>query len=154
MAGRPPGRSGAIALAGAVCVLTAVALAALTLPFVAGQPQGTARLAGVTVKVAIADTDARRAYGLQGRTSLPDGAGMVFVYSTPRPVVFARRSVPFALDVVFVAPDRRVSAVLPVDAAHETAASPGTVGWVVELPAGFAARSGITTGSAFTPPVR
>ncbi len=39
----------------------------------------------VAIEVEIAQTDEQRAYGLMNRTSLPETAGMLFVYDTPQP---------------------------------------------------------------------
>lgn len=114
--------------------------------------RGTVTIGGHSLDVAVADTDALRSFGLQGRASLPDGTGMVFVYDSPRAVTFARKSVPFPIDVVFVGPDRTVTGVAPIDAGHGSAASPGIVGWVVEVPGGWAARNGVETGSPFSLP--
>ncbi len=141
----------------AACLLAACALLLLpaALRSVEGLgtwPHGTVELGRTRVDVTVADTDAHRSFGLQGRSSLAAGTGMVFVYDTPSQVTFARKTVPFPLDVVFVAPDARVTGVSPLGPRHELAASPGPVGWVVELPGGYARSHRIGVGTPFTPP--
>jgi uncharacterized membrane protein (UPF0127 family) len=138
-----------------VCLVAAAALLVLaTWPRlqVLTSAHGTVQLGRDTVAVTIADTPDRRDYGLQGRSSLADGSGMLFIFDPAQPVLFARKTVPFPIDVIFVRADERVAAVLPLDAGHQFAASPGDVRWVVEVPGGWARRSSVTTGSAFTPP--
>jgi len=126
-----------------------LAIAAALVPFlhIATAPAADVRLAGRTVRVTVADTAWRRTWGLQGRLSLGDGAGMLFVFEAPRTVTFARKSLTFPVDVVFVSADGRVMGVATLDAGHPTAASPGPARWVVEVPGGWAARAGLRVGS-------
>ena len=139
----------------AVLLIIALAIAAALTPVVhiATAPAADIRLAGRTIHVTIADTAWRRAWGLQGRLPLEDDAGMLFVFEAPRTVTFARKSLTFPVDVVFVSSDGRVTGVATLDAGHPTAASPGRVRWVVEIPGGRAARAGVGVGArVVTPP--
>ena len=77
---------------------------------------------------------------------------MLFAFGTPRVVTFARRSLTFPVDVVFVSADGLVTGVAPSDADHSTAVSPGPARWVVEVPGGWAARAVVRAGSPLTLP--
>lgn len=72
---------------------------------------------------------------------------MLFVYDPPHVATFEIKSVPFPLDVVFVGAGTRVTRVVPLDATHPTAASPSSVGYVLELPGGWCERHGVAVGT-------
>lgn len=57
--------------------------------------------ASITVPVYVADTDALRARGLMGRESLPEGTGMVFVYTDDRTGSFWMRDTLIPLSIAF-----------------------------------------------------
>lgn len=133
-------------------IVLAMAAALVPVLHIVTAPATDVRLAGRTVRVTVADTSWRRAWGLQGRLSLSDGAGMLFVFESPRTVTFARKSLTFPVDVVFVSADRRVTGVTTLDAGHPAAASPGPARWVLEVPGGWAARAGLRLGSRLEMP--
>jgi uncharacterized membrane protein (UPF0127 family) len=146
------------ALVAVIVVAGALLIAAPPLLLVplhlATTPTATVRLAGNKVTVAVADTALRVRWGLQGRDTLADGEGMLFVYDPPARRTFSRSGVPFALDVVFAGSDGRVLAIAPLDDGHPTAASPGPVRWVVELPGGWCSRNGVEPGARLEVPGR
>ena len=142
--------------AGLVAAVAAIALLAVVGSAVelATTARRDVRLGGRTLSVHVADTLARRYVGLSLRSGLADGRGMLFVYDRPRAVTFVQRGVSFAIDVVFVGTDGRVSGIGGIGGASVEAGSPGLVEAVVELPAGWCARSGVTVGAAFEDPGR
>jgi len=106
---------------------------------------------GTKVSAEIADTPASRAAGLSGRTDLPAGKGMLFLFPTPGLYSFWMRAMNFPIDivwlmddrVVFVAPD--VSSALSDQLKTEVSADPANR--VLELPAGYAASHGVAVGA-------
>lgn len=58
---------------------------------------------GHPLLVEVADTAAKRAYGLMFVTELPDDRGMLFVLPEPRPQAFWMRNTLIALDIAFLA---------------------------------------------------
>ncbi|MDO8962944.1 MAG: DUF192 domain-containing protein [Coriobacteriia bacterium] len=138
-----------LSIAAFVALFAAAAALAYPAVQIATSPAARVRVGDVEVGVTVADTPLRQAWGLQGRSSLAEGAGMLFPFDPPATGAFVRRGVPFALDVVFVGADGRVSGIGRLDAGSERAAPPVPARWALEVPGGWAARAGVTTGTAF-----
>jgi hypothetical protein len=104
-------------------------------------------IASVTVE--IAETEPARTRGLQERPGLASGTGMLFLYDEPRPLVFWMRNTPVSLDIIFVGADGRVSnvAARTTPLSERRLESSGPALCVVEVPAGFADRAGIRSGT-------
>lgn len=112
-------------------------------------PSGTARFS-----VEVADTEAERAQGLMQREKLAAASGMLFVYDAPQRAVFWMKDTLIALDMIFIGPTGRVSAVhanaVPLD---ETPIDGGPgVTMVLEIRGGLAARLGIAPGAEIRHP--
>lgn len=133
-----------VLLAAAALLAPAIHLAAAT--------HSTVLLDGNRVDVTVADTALRRSWGLQGRTSLADGEGMLFDIDPPRNVTFALKTLSFPVDVVFVGSDGKVTAVSTLDGESPFATSPGKARWVVEVPGGWALARHVGAGSPLTGP--
>ncbi|MHB1342037.1 MAG: DUF192 domain-containing protein [Coriobacteriia bacterium] len=102
------------------------------------------------VRVYVASTPEELGRGLQDSHGLDAGEGMLFVYPDTAPRTFAMLDVTFPIDVVFIAVDNTVSAIVPLDPGDATPVrSPGACPYVLELPQGWAAENGITVGSTF-----
>jgi uncharacterized membrane protein (UPF0127 family) len=61
-----------------------------------------AELGGVPLRLEVADEPAERAVGLMGRTEVPEGTGMVFLFDAPTTSSFYMFQVPVPLVAVFV----------------------------------------------------
>lgn len=97
----------------------------------------------------MANTDALRTQGLSGRLSLPDGAGMLFVFDQDDEWGIWMKDMRFSIDIVWI--DAEGSVVEVVErATPETYphvfAPRRPARYVLELPAGYAARNGIAEG--------
>lgn len=106
------------------------------------------------LRLEVAQTDAQREHGLMDRTSLPPHTGMIFVFEHDGDVAFWMKDTLIPLDMVFVGSDgtvRLVDSNVPVVAANTADGNipleKGTAKYVIELPAGEAARDGIVAGS-------
>ncbi len=58
--------------------------------------------------IEVATTQQEQALGLMFRRSLPEHAGMLFLYDPPQPAAMWMKNTLIPLDMVFVAPDGRV----------------------------------------------
>jgi uncharacterized protein len=67
------------------------------------------------VEVEIADTTEERARGLMGRESLPDDAGMLFVFSQPNAGGFWMKDTLIPLSIAFVRSDGRIVRILDME---------------------------------------
>jgi len=136
----------------AVLVLVAVAV----LAYVALQKEvdttimRTITIGGVSIAVEVADTEVLREQGLSGRSDIPDGKGMLFVFDTDGLWSIWMKDMRFPIDIVWADADGKVITVAN-NVAPETypeVFSPSLPArYVLELPAGFAAAQGIVEGS-------
>jgi uncharacterized protein len=79
----------------------------------------TVRVADVEVEAEVADDDAERARGLMGRTEVPPGTGMVFLYDAPVDGQFYMFQVSIPLTATF-AREGRVVGVVDMEPCAET----------------------------------
>lgn len=102
----------------------------------------------------IADNEAARERGLMFRTGLAPHSGMVFVFERDDAVTFWMKNTLISLDMIFVGADGRVSTVsakvpaaLPDIPDQQIPRRTGRAKYVLELPAGEAARDGLKPGA-------
>lgn len=110
-------------------------------------------IGATTVAVEVANTDAARSLGLSGRTSLAEGSGMLFIFDTPGNYGFWMKDMNFPIDILFIDASGGIVSIA-ADASpagyHQDPpqvfypAAPAK--YVLEVPAGFAARHGIKAG--------
>jgi len=101
----------------------------------------------------VARTAAQREHGLMNRTELPPHTGMIFVFERDEFVDFWMKNTLLPLDMIFIASDgtvRRVYANVPVlhpqPSDYQIPLEGARAKYVIELPAGEAARDGIAQG--------
>jgi uncharacterized membrane protein (UPF0127 family) len=107
-----------------------------------------------TIRVQVADTPEERSRGLMGVTRLTARTGMLFVFERDDAVAFWMKDTLISLDMVFVGQDgtvRRVFARVPVVSRSlpdaQIPLEQATAKYVIELPAGEAAKDGLQPGS-------
>ena len=143
-----------------LCVLAALLLSPavraqdLNVPYVAPRPASTLVMLpdGSTVHVELALTPAEQAYGLMGRTSLPEGRGMLFVES-PGLHKYWMYHCKISLDIIWMDADHRIvemspntppckgkSTTCPEYGGNETSQ------YVLELPAGSIKKHSLAAG--------
>lgn len=104
--------------------------------------------------VEVADTGDLRALGLMHREYMSAGAGMLFVYDTPRPVAFWMRNTLIPLDMIFVGADGVVRKVHSMAVPQDETIIPGgdDIQFVLEINGGLAEKIGIDPGSQLRHP--
>jgi uncharacterized membrane protein (UPF0127 family) len=98
--------------------------------------------------IEVAETDQERGLGLMFRRSLPENAGMLFIYDRPQPAAMWMRNTLIPLDMVFIAADGTVHRIETHTEPFSTAVIPsdGDVLAVLELNAGQADKIGLKRG--------
>lgn len=98
--------------------------------------------------VEVARTPQEKAMGLMFRRSLPEDAGMLFLYDRPQQAAMWMKNTHISLDMVFIAEGGRVHRIETHTEPFSTAVIPseGTVAAVLELNAGQAAKIGLKRG--------
>ncbi len=131
-------------------ILLALALLANANAFATGS--GTLVLKTATgdhnFNIELATTQREQALGLMFRRSLPDNAGMLFLYDPPQPAAMWMKNTLIPLDMVFIAPDGRVLRIESNTEPLSTAviSSEGDISAVLELNAGEADKIGLRRG--------
>ena len=109
----------------------------------------------VTVRLEVAADPAARARGLMGRTEVPEGTGMVFLYPQDVAEAYWMKNTLVPLSIAFVASDGRVVSVAemtPCTADPCPSYPPaGRYRYAVELPAGAFEAAGVCGGDKVVP---
>jgi len=104
--------------------------------------------------VEVADNASERAQGLMGRVSMPQSAGMLFVYHRTRPVSFWMRNTLIPLDMIFLDEAGVVVRVhenaRPLDETPISSIAPAR--YVLEVNGGLSRALGISVGSELRHP--
>jgi uncharacterized protein len=100
-------------------------------------------------KVGIARTDAEREQGLSGRKSLAANEGLLFIFDAPDYYGFWMKDMNFSIDVIWFDSSYRAVYIVPnmSPASYPQSYTPAAPAqYVLEVPAGSAAKFGIATG--------
>lgn len=125
----------------------------LAAPALAACTEGAIGLRGdwgqARFNVELADTPQERARGLMYRENLPRSSGMLFVYDAPGSPSFWMRNTLIPLDMLFIAPNGRVTRIHENAAPHDETPIPGGDGvlMVLEINGGLSRQLGIQEGS-------
>lgn len=119
-----------------------------------GLPVVTLRVGDTAVRAEVARTPQEMERGLGFRDSLPEDAGMLFVFNFPARFQFWMRGMRFGLDFIWIGEDgavREVTADVPPepgvpDQQLRRYQPAEDVRYVLEVNAGFAARHGVAPG--------
>lgn len=114
------------------------------------------RFGEVVVHAELATTSEERARGLMGRTTLPDTAGMLFVFASDQTLGFWMKDTPIDLDIAFLDASAKILNITRMTANDDrtTHFSTGPARYALEVRAGWFAAKGITAGmtASFTLP--
>ena len=98
--------------------------------------------------VEIARTEKEKEAGETLRASVPDGTGMLFLFTLPEAAAMWMRDTPASLDMVFIAPDGHIQAIFEktVPFSERRLTGNGESAAVLEVAAGTTEKNGIVVG--------
>lgn len=138
-----------------LCQASALGADTSPLPGAAGTTDSptalTLHLEGHSLTVELAITPLQRRYGLMGRRSLAENAGMLFDYQRPQRVCMWMKDTQIPLSVAFISEEGRIVNIedmQPHDLTSHCAAAP--VRYALEVNQGWFARRDIVPGSIAT----
>ena len=102
-----------------------------------------------TIDIELADDDSTRTRGLMDRTEIPPATGMLFTFPRAEMQGFWMQSTYVPLDIIYFDADSSLVNVQANAVPHQTRPtynSTAPAQYVVEVPAGFARRYGLTEG--------
>jgi uncharacterized membrane protein (UPF0127 family) len=104
------------------------------------------------IDIEIADSDFERTRGLMNRRSLPDNAGMLFIFEQSEPLSFWMRNTYIPLDIIFADEKKQVIKISKKTEplSYNAIRSIKNAKYVVEVNAGFCDKHGITIGDWLT----
>lgn len=94
--------------------------------------------------VEVAETEAQKLQGLQGRDSLASDEGMLFIYEKPQDVAFWMKDTRIPLDIIFIDEDQEVISVKQGTPMSEDLIEETDVQYVLELNQGSGVKEGQT----------
>jgi hypothetical protein len=106
----------------------------------------------ITIDIEIADNDFERTRGLMYRHSLPENAGMLFIFEKSGPLSFWMRNTYIRLDIIFADEKKQIVSIQKKTEPLSYTAIQSTkkAKYVVEVNAGFCDRHGIKVGDWIT----
>lgn len=132
-----------------VCLFALATLGA----FACAQAQPTVTITtqkgrSLVFQVEVADTPAKRSFGLQYRKELPENRGMIFVFPAEEQQSFWMKNTPIPLDMIFINAERRIVGIVEQTAPFslESRSVPAPSQFVLEINGGLVKRHGIRTG--------
>ncbi len=104
------------------------------------------------IEVEIAENEAERAKGLMFRSSIPDSAGMLFIFERSEPQGFWMKNTSIPLDIIYVGSDKKIVSIAENTKpfSEESIPSMGNAQYVVEVNAGFTKRNNILSGDVIS----
>ena len=137
--------------------LSACSPAPATVTTDANQPQPPLpttqiQIAGHTLQVEVADTDAERRAGLSYRTELASNSGMLFVYREDTPLHFTMRETRIPLSIAFADADGLIYSILQMIPRSNQVYSAGRPGrYALEVTQGWFREHNVNIGDRITP---
>ncbi|MEM5804806.1 MAG: DUF192 domain-containing protein [Candidatus Aenigmatarchaeota archaeon] len=138
---------------GIAAAIAAIVLAAAFL-MILNKPSETISVAiggKASIAAEVAYTSEERERGLMHRSGLPEGSGMIFIFDKEGSYNFWMKNMRFPIDIIWV--NQHCSVVFLTNGAPPCAAEPcklysadEPVKYVIEVPAGYAGRHGISAG--------
>lgn len=115
--------------------------------FISGQLNGKK----VSINVELAVTSDEKARGFMERKNIPEGTGMLFLYSEDTKMHFWMKNTPTALSIAFISSDGVIKEIKDmVPYSLETISSTLSVRYALEVPQGMFERARLSVGDGLT----
>ena len=114
-----------------------------------GERLATIRVAGIPVRVEVADTPALRGKGLMFRESLPPDEGMLFVFDAPEVLSFYMKNTSIPLSIAFIDSSLtivRIADMAPFDESPHSSVVPAQ--YALEMNQGWFRSRGVRPGAS------
>lgn len=103
----------------------------------------------LSLEIDLADTPSRRSRGLMFRETLPDGAGMLFLFPADTGGGFWMRNTLVSLSIAFIGFGGRIQEIRDMEPLDETVVAPSDAyRWALEVNQGWFAANGVTVGDS------
>ena len=102
----------------------------------------------IRISAEVADEPSEKATGLMGREELPEGTGMLFVFSRPQPLGFWMKDTLIPLSIAYINNEgiiREIHDMQPLDESGENSVFQDLV-YALEVPQGWFAKNGVLAG--------
>jgi uncharacterized membrane protein (UPF0127 family) len=105
-------------------------------------------LSPVNIDIEIADDEAERMRGLMDRISMPEFAGMLFIFENDEPRSFWMKNTYISLDIIFINSNKEIVSIQKYTQPQTTSSIPSDkpATFVLEVNAGFTDKYGINPG--------
>jgi uncharacterized protein len=102
----------------------------------------------INLDIEIADDEAERMRGLMDRMSMPESAGMLFIFENDEPRSFWMKNTYISLDIIFINSNKEIVSIQKYTQPQTTSAIPSErpAMYVLEVNAGFTDKYGINPG--------
>lgn len=113
-------------------------------------PTKTVTIGSTRVVAEIASTPQEQEQGLSGRSSLPEGKAMLFVFAEPQVLSFWMKDMHFPIDIIWIGADDSVLGSeqhISPDTYPAVFSSPASTQYALEVPAGFVEAHAIAEGA-------
>lgn len=113
--------------------------------------QGLVTIGGKTIKVEMAQTLVERERGLSGKTILPEGTGMLFIFEKPDYYGFWMKDMNFPIDIIWIGRDYKivdVSADVSPSTFPKTFSPKEPVQYILEVNSGWAEQNKVAVGDS------
>ena len=105
----------------------------------------------VSISVELAVTEKQKTYGFMNRKVIPEGTGMIFLYSVDERLRFWMKDTPTPLSIAFISSKGEIKEIMELNAySLETVCSSVSVRYALEVPRGMFERLHIGVGDEMT----
>ena len=101
----------------------------------------------ITINTELAKTEAEQSYGFMNRKNIPEGTGMLFIFTEDKIASFWMKNTPTPLSIAYIDYSGRIKDIFDMTPfSLSPVVSTGYVRYALEVPQGWFSKVGITVG--------